>query len=67
MDEALCAHGLSISELENNSGTNTYCEACVCEAIFNGSLGIYMGITPTVKRQMRNKAKAKRRKERLHG
>lgn len=61
MNEATCPHGLEVFELEDTNEVGTYCEACLCDAICDGSLGIYLGI-PT-----RNKAKAKRRKEKLHG
>lgn len=67
MDEATCPHGLEVFESENTNEVNTYCETCLCDALWNGSLGISLGIPSNVIRQARNKAKAKRRKERLHG
>ena len=67
MNEATCPHGLEVFEVENTNEVNTYCEACFCAALWDGSLGIFMGIPSNIQRQARNKAKAKRRKERLHG
>lgn len=67
MDVATCPHGLEVFELENTNEVATYCEACLCDALYDGSLGICLGLPPDSVRRARNKAKAKRRKERLHG
>lgn len=66
MDEivfmAECPHGLTLNAIDNNNEINTYCSGCLYDALYDGSLGISMGIHPDVKRRLRNKEKAKRKK-----
>lgn len=71
MDEILfittCPHGLTLNAIDNKGEINTYCAGCLHDALYDDSLGIYMGLHPNIKRRIRNKEKSKRKKDRLHG
>jgi hypothetical protein len=67
MDEVKCPHGLVIDQLENDKEAYTYCAGCLHDALYDGSLGIDMGLHPSILKKMKNKERAKRKKGTAYG
>lgn len=56
-----CPHGFEVND-EPQQDVNTYCASCVKDALYDGSLGLDIGLHPDIKRKIRNKEKSERKK-----